>query len=261
MARRWNYMRCLPTLLLAAMAVVPAATLHAQDESAATVLVQVNQVSVLDSSGYVKPLSVGDRLRQHETVITGPDGYARFQLSDGSIFEVYSNSKVVFRETPGLTDLLDLFIGRVKVFIEHSKGPNPKDVKTPTAVISVRGTVFDVAVQDADGTTFVTLDDGVVDVRNLTAPGPSVLLKPGDSILVEPNKPLMPQQISQHAAMRFVLKAAEQAVAQVLFGGRGGFGAGSVGVGPQGDKGRPGGSTGTSTGTGSGGPSAPAPSH
>ena len=184
-----------------------------------------------------------------------------FNSQTAASFEVYSNSKVVFRETPGLTDLLDLFIGRVKVFIEHSKGPNPKDVKTPTAVISVRGTVFDVAVQDADGTTFVTLDDGVVDVRNLTAPGPSVLLKPRRIHSGRAEQPLMPQQISQHAAMRFVLKAAEQAVAQVLFGGRGGFGAGSVGVGPQGDKGRPGGSTGTSTGTGSGGPSAPAPSH
>ena len=121
---------------------------------------------------------------------------------------MYSNSKVVFRETPGITDLLDLFIGRVKVFIEHSKGPNPKDVEAPTAVISVRGTVFDVEVQDEDGTTFVTLDDGLVDVRNLTAPGPSVLLKPGDSILIEPNKPLIPQQINQHAALRLVLKAA-----------------------------------------------------
>ena len=45
-------MRCLSTLLLAAMAVVSLATLHAQDESAATVLVQLNQVSVVDSSGY-----------------------------------------------------------------------------------------------------------------------------------------------------------------------------------------------------------------
>jgi len=234
--------------MLAAAAVVSAASLHAQDEGSATVLVQVNQVSVVDNSGYVKPLSVGDRLRAHETVVTGPDGYARFQLSDGSIFEVYSNSKVVFRETPGLTDLLDLFIGRVKVFIEHSKGPNPKDVKTPTAVISVRGTVFDVAVQDADGTTFVTLDEGVVDVRNLTAPGPSVLLKPGESILIQPNQPLLPQQISQHAAMRFVLRAAEQAMAQILLGGRGGLGGSIGGIGAQGDHRKPGGTTGTGTG-------------
>jgi hypothetical protein len=173
---------------------------------------------------------------------------------------------VVFRETPGITDLLDLFIGRVKVFIEHSKGPNPKDVKTPTAVISVRGTVFDVEVQDAEGTTFVTLDDGLVDVRNLTAPGPSVLLKPGESILVEPNMPLIPQQINQHAALRLVLKAAEQAMAQVLLGGHVGPGIGSGGgIGAQGDKGRPGGTTGTGTGTvngpatGTGTTGAPAP--
>jgi ferric-dicitrate binding protein FerR (iron transport regulator) len=246
-------------LLLAATLVVSAGPLRAQDDGgAATVLVQMNQVSVLDSSGYLKPLSIGDRLRQHQTVITGPDGYAKFQLSDGSIFEVYSNSKVVFRETPGITDLLDLLIGRIKVFIEHSKGPNPKDVKTPTAVISVRGTVFDVAVQDAEGTTYVTLDEGVVDVRNLTAPGPSVLLQPGESILIEANKPLMPQAITQRGAMRFIFKAAEQALAQVLFG-RGGIGAGvgtSGGVGGQPDHGKPGGTTGTGTGPG-GAPTAP----
>jgi hypothetical protein len=259
MTRRLKHIRYWSMLLLAATLVLSAGTLCAQDDGgAATVLVQMNQVSVLDSSGYLKPLSTGDRLRQHQTVITGPDGYAKFQLSDGSIFEVYSNSKVVFRETPGITDLLDLFIGRVKVFIEHSKGPNPKDVKTPTAVISVRGTVFDVAVQDADGTTYVTLDEGVVDVRNLTAPGPSVLLNPGESILIEPNKPLMPQAITQRGAMRFIFKAAEQAVAQVLFG-RGGVGAGvGVGGGPQGDHGPPGGTTGTGTGPG-GAPTAPSP--
>jgi hypothetical protein len=259
MTRRLNHIRYWSMLLLAATLVVSAGSLRAQDDGGtATVLVQTNQVSVLDSSGYLKPLSPGDRLRQHQTVITGPDGYAKFQLSDGSVFEVYSNSKVVFRETPGITDMLDLFIGRVKVFIEHSKGPNPKDVKTPTAVISVRGTVFDVAVQDAEGTTYVTLDEGVVDVRNLTAPGPSVLLNPGESILIEANKPLMPQAITQRGAMRFVFKAAEQALAQVLFG-RGGVAAGvgsSGGGGPQGDHGHPGGSTGTGTGPG-GAPTAP----
>jgi len=249
MVRRLTDVRYRPALLVAAMGLVSLASLHAQDENAARVLVQVNQVSVLDSSGYFKPLSVGDRLRLHDTIVTGPDGFARFQLPDGSIFDVYSNSKVVFRETPGITDLLDLFIGRVKVFIEHSKGPNPKDVKTPTAVISVRGTVFDVEVQDAEGTTFVTLDDGLVDVRNLTAPGPSVLLKPGDSILIEPNRPLVPQQINQHAALRMVLKAAEQAMAQVLLGRIGGPGVGAVGgIGAQGDHGKPGGTTGTGTG-------------
>jgi hypothetical protein len=133
-------------------------------------------------------------------------------------------------------------------------------------VISVRGTVFDVEVQDEDGTTFVTLDDGLVDVRNLTAPGPSVLLKPGESILVEPNRPLIPQQINQHAAMRLVLRAAEQAMAQVLLGGHGGIGSvGGVG-GAQGDKPKPGGTTGTGTGTvngpvgtGTGGAPAPPP--
>jgi hypothetical protein len=87
-----------------------------------------------------------------------------------------------------------------------------------------------------------------------------VLLKPGESILVEPNRPLIAQQINQHAALRLVLRAAEQAVAQVLLGGHGGPGIGSTGgIGPQGDKRKPGGSTGTGTGTA--GAPAPPPSQ
>ena len=257
MIRRLKHMRFRFALLLAATVAVSLASLHAQDENAATVLVQLNRVSVMDSGGYLRPLSVGDHLRLHQTIVTGPDSFARFQLTDGSTFDVYANSKVVFRETPGITDLLDLLIGRIKVFIEHSKGPNPKDVRTPTAVISVRGTVFDVEVRDEEGTTFVALDDGLIDVRNLTAPGPSVLLKPGDSILIEPYRPLIPQQINQHAAFRMVLRAAEQAMVQVLLG-RGGAGLGSGGgIGSQGDKPKPGGTTGTGT---TGAPAPPPPS-
>ena len=90
-----------------------------------------------------------------------------FQVSDGSTFEVYPNSRVVFRANPSnLKDLLDLLLGRVKVHIQKLGGqPNNNRVTTPTAVISVRGTVFDVTVEDQES-TLVAVEEGLVEVRH-----------------------------------------------------------------------------------------------
>ena len=194
----------------------------------ATVLVEVGQVSVL-KDGYPIVLNQGDSVQAQQTIVTGQDGYAKFQLEDGSTFEVFGNSKVVFHDNyPSLMDMLYVWIGRVKIFVEHSNGPNPKRVTTPTAVISVRGTVYDVVVEDDDGTTFVTVDDGAVAVRNHTAPGNvEVLLRPGDSVRVFRGQPLQPQHIDHAAVMRVILKAAQNALYQAVYG-RAGSPAGSA---------------------------------
>jgi len=50
-----------------------------------------------------------------ELIITGPDGDAVFQVSDGSTFEVYPNSELVFRKNPpNWKDLIDVLVGRVR---------------------------------------------------------------------------------------------------------------------------------------------------
>jgi hypothetical protein len=111
------------------------------------------------------------------------------------------------------------------VFIQHEPGkPNYNEVSSPTAVISVRGTVFDVVVEDIDGTTFVTLDEGVVNVRNVTAPGNQVQLLPGDSIRVFRGQPLMGRQIDKGNALRLALKAARDAIWEAMMQRRAGSG-------------------------------------
>src|SRR6266567_1954950 len=169
MLRRLTFTRTLHTLLIAAALVVSLNTLNAQcvmELSSlgpnAMVLVQSGDVSQLgDRAGYrqvIKPCGV---VSQHQTIKTGADGYAKFQVSDGSTFEVFPNSEVTFRKTWGLGDLLNVWLGKVKVYIQHLPNiPNPNNVTTPTALISVRGTVFDVDVEDLEGTTFVSLDEG-----------------------------------------------------------------------------------------------------
>ena len=137
--------------LVAMLGVCSAQTLPGHPGVAAKVLSLTGQVSVLrDSIPWA--LQAGDEVRPQQVILTGPDGHARFQVSDGSTFEVFPSSRVVFRNNPGnWRDLLDMLIGRVKVHIQKWGGqPNPNNVRTPTAVISVRGTIFEVAVEDED---------------------------------------------------------------------------------------------------------------
>ena len=258
-------------LLVAAAAAVCLAQPHLPDYSA-KVIEQVGQVSALGSQG-LQALFLDDAVKPQQTIVTG-DGYARFQVSDGSTFEVFPNSKVVFREHLGnLEDILNVIIGRVKVVIQHLNGlPNYNKVSSPTAVISVRGTIFDVIVEDEEGTTLVSVDEGLVGVQNTTAPGNGVLVNPGESIRVYRNQPLALGQIYKGPAVRDALRTAEDIMIRIWLGrnrgvlGLPGGGTASPGSGgTNADKGKGGGNTPTApgapgappTGTTTGPPSAP----
>src|SRR5579862_8070763 len=212
-------------LLLAAVC-ISCAPIYAED-GAAKVITLNGQVSVLrDDAPWV--LNVGDAVKPRQIVITGPDGFAVFQVSDGSTFEVFPNARVIFRENAGSwRDLLDVLLGRVKVHIQKLGGqPNYNRVRTPTAVISVRGTVFDVAVEDEDDTTLVSVEEGQVGVQHLLKPGPERILNQGESIRVFRNQPLASTAVDKSAAIQALLRRAEEAVYQIVYRTPGGGGAG-----------------------------------
>ncbi len=272
MLRRLTSARALHTLPIAAALVVSLSPLGAQcvlpPDSSAVALIQSGDVSQLgDRAGYRVSITRCGIVKQQQTIKTGPDGYAKFQVSDGSTFEVFPNSEVVFRKTYGIGDLLNVWMGKVKVYIQHLPGiPNPNNVTTPTALISVRGTIFDVDV-NPDGTTFITLDEGLVDVKHLLVASRIVHLNPGDSIQVLPNTPLAALPRDKGMIFRQVLRSIEEAARQVAYQRAGSPGPGGTsgpvgsGGGTQGDKGgRPGTGTGTGgTGTGTGAPTGAPP--
>jgi hypothetical protein len=279
MLRRLTFARTLHRLLIAAALVASWNSLHAQcvlpaENTGALVLVQSGDVSLLaDRAGYRVTIPPCGIVNQQQVIKTGPDGYAKFQVSDGSTFEVFPNSEVTFRKTYGIGDLLNVWMGKVKVYIQHLNGlPNPNNVTTPTALISVRGTIFDVDVQDLEGTTFVTLDEGLVDVRHLQVASRVVRLNPGESIQVLPNLPLAALPRDKGVVARQILRALQDAVRQAIYqrpNGPGNTGTGPIGTGPNGDK-KPtgvgtatgtgtGNTNGTGTGTGTGAPPAPPP--
>ena len=168
-----------------------AAVSHAQTSAAATVVEADGAISVLrDAQEWA--LFAGDDVEVGQTIISGSDGWATLAVSDGSSFLVYPNSRVVFRKNPGsLRDLIDIFLGRVKVHIERLGGqPNPTRIYTPTAVISVRGTTFEVEVEDSEVTT-VSVEEGLVGVRHKLIPSnKETLVSAGQSLIVDPYSPL-----------------------------------------------------------------------
>lgn len=229
--------------LLLAAACIFVVPIHAEN-GAAKVITLNGQVSVLrDNSPWV--LNLGDSVQPQQVIITGPDGFAVFQVSDGSTFEVFSNARVVFRENYGSwRDLLDVLLGRVKVHIQKLGGqPNYNRVRTPTAVISVRGTIFDVAIEDEDDTTLVSVEEGQVGVLHLLKPGPERILNPGESIRVFRNQALAQTTIDKDSVIREFLRRAEQAAYEIVYrGGVPGAGGGTIPTCPSAascDKGNP----------------------
>jgi hypothetical protein len=87
------------SLLLAITAIVCPGQFLPSDSAnyAAKVVTLTGQVSVLKD---LQPwaISAGDSIQVTQAIVTGPDGHAVLQVSDGSTIEVYPNSKFVFRK-------------------------------------------------------------------------------------------------------------------------------------------------------------------
>ncbi len=122
---------------------------------------------------------VADELKAGDTIVTGKSGRLVLGLSDGSQAVIAPKTTVVIQDlSQSPRTLFHVIRGKTRVHIEKLGGqPNPYRVNTPTAVIAVRGTIFDVLVDDDE--TQVFLHEGQVEVTNLTAPNQPIFLFAG----------------------------------------------------------------------------------
>jgi YD repeat-containing protein len=208
---------------------VPMAT-----DGAAKLVAMTGQISVL-RDGQPWALNVNDFVYPMQVIVTGANGSGMFKVADGSTFEVFANSKVYFRANRGnWDDLLELILGKIKVQIEHLGGvPNRSKIHTPTAVISVRGTTFDVEY-DADGEyTTVTDEDGSVEVARATRLSESKILHANESIVVYKNEPLRKASIDKGNLAKRIMQSAMDALTQQAINSRmSGPASGPAGGGP-----------------------------
>ena len=177
-----------------------AGNVRAQELVSARVLSSEGQVEVrrkLDDQLRIEKIifKVDDELRAGDTIITGKSGRLVLGLSDGSQAVIAPQTTVVIKDlSRSPRALFNVIRGKTRVHIEKLGGqPNPYRVNTPTAVIAVRGTVFDVLVEEDE--TQVFLHEGEVAVTNLMAPDKAVFLMAGQMTRVfmrrQPDSPIL----------------------------------------------------------------------
>jgi uncharacterized membrane protein YgcG len=117
-----------------------------------------------------------------DTTVNTDEGRLLLKLSDGSDVLVRPHTKLLLKQPEASGwKYFQLMLGRVRTQIQKRMGGSPAfQIGTPSAVISVRGTKFDVEV-DRRGFTEVDVDEGVVELEAVTGRGESVLITAGFS--------------------------------------------------------------------------------
>lgn len=133
------------------------------------------------------------------TTLETRKGSAVLQLEDGSQVLVKSNTRVVLK-APAEADghYFDLLLGKIVAKVKKRLSGSPSfRMGTPTAVITVRGTEFEVEFSKK-GVTNVEVHEGLVEVAGLGVMGPPVLLRPGFGTEVRPQRlPEPPREMNE----------------------------------------------------------------
>jgi FecR protein len=113
----------------------------------------------------------GNLARSGDRVQTGWFSYALIASEQHRAkFEIFSSTTVQLAGgTPGV--ILSLERGKLHAMFDKITGDEPRVVKTPGALLAVRGTQYDVGVDEA-GQTTLNVTEGVVEVRSEMRPEP-----------------------------------------------------------------------------------------
>ena len=184
-------------------------SIWAQELISAKVLSSEGQVEIrraADGQPRIQKIAfkVDDEVKAGHTIITGRSGRLVLGLADGSQAVIAPQTTVVIKDlTESPRTLFNVIRGKTRVHIEKLGGqPNPYRVNTPTAVIAVRGTIFEVVVKGDE--TQVFLHEGEVEVTNLTLPDQPVRLFAGQMTRVLGQRlPDLPGPFSGHTDRPF----------------------------------------------------------
>ena len=143
-----------------------------------------------------KKIAKGEPAKGGDAVETGWFAYARIAAeAQGAKFEIFGSTEVKLAEgTPGV--LLSLERGRIRAAFDKITGSEPRVVKTPGALLAVRGTQFDVRV-DGSGNTTVDVYEGVVEVQSPLQREP-IFVRAGEESTHSRNRPPVARPMPEH---------------------------------------------------------------
>lgn len=103
-----------------------------------------------------EPVHKGDKVPPGMTLRTGANGYVTVQLADGSVLKIQADTQARLDasqhyESAGFfASVWTVLRGRVESLVTHLTGGQPRyQIKTPQAVLGVRGTEFRVTTDEA----------------------------------------------------------------------------------------------------------------
>lgn len=152
-------------------------------------------------------VNAGERVPVRQIITTGIDGNAHFTVAGGSNFDIFSNSRVAFRQnTASAGDLLDVFAGLVRVHLQPTMNQPQQRIFTPTAVISaVRPATLAVAI-DQDDTVRIDVLEGEIRVIHTKLPKADLtVVRALDAILVRPDEPIS-RRVDRGSLYRYTVK-------------------------------------------------------
>ncbi|HVG35046.1 MAG TPA: FecR family protein [Pyrinomonadaceae bacterium] len=181
-------------LLISAVTLFAAVHVQAQTLASAKILSSDGPVEIHRRSqvkGILSPVEyrVNDELFAGDVIQTLKGGRLVLGLVDGSQAIIGERTVLKIMDTSNSPrTIFNVLRGKTRIKIEKVGGrPNPYRVNTPTTVIAVRGTLFDVLVTEKETQVFV--HEGEVAVSNVARPEVLVVLSPGQRTRVQQSQP------------------------------------------------------------------------
>jgi len=152
-------------------------------------------------------ISKGDGVPVRQIITTGQDGYARLEVTGGSSFDLFANSRVVFRQnTASEGDLLDVAAGRVRVHLHPTLDQPLQRIFTPSALISATQTSTVSIAVDEDNTVRIDVIEGEVKIQHTLLPSASpAVVRAVDAVLVQPGQPIS-YRVDRGSLYRYTVK-------------------------------------------------------
>ncbi|MCU1346980.1 MAG: hypothetical protein JWO56_10 [Acidobacteria bacterium] len=147
----------------------------------------VRRTVTLSTQNQQGPAAKGQRAQSGDKVHTGWFSYALIASEKHRArFEIFSSSDVELAgNEPGV--ILSLERGRLHAMFDKITGTEPRVVKTPGALLAVRGTQY-LAEVDAKGETVVDVYEGIVEIRSPLTLQP-MLIHAGESSTFSRRRP------------------------------------------------------------------------